>query len=154
MKERLIKDGYINIGDQQLQYGLFSKHADGDVDKAVELVKLFQESVEGVIKKYDPTLEMKGAVNNQGVTCWLDSLLFGMFAQLPSFEPILYTIYDDEPRRRLSTLLRLWVNMLRTGMLIQTDVVCWRFICQRLPNVLFIGRPWTRHLPNKSELYV
>lgn len=124
MRERLSKDGYSNIGDQQLQYGLFSRHADGDVDKAVELVKLFQESVEGVVKKCDPTVEMQGAVNNQSVTCWLDSLLFAMFARLPSFEPILYTIYDDEPRRRLSTLLRLWVNMLRTGILIQTDVVC------------------------------
>jgi hypothetical protein len=81
MRERLTNDGFSDIGDQQLQYGLFSKHANGDVDKAVELVKLFQESVEGVIKKYDSTVEMLGAVNNQGVTCWLDSLLFAMFAQ-------------------------------------------------------------------------
>ena len=125
MRERLSKEGFNDIGDRQLQYGLFSKHADGNVDKALQLVKLFQESVEGVIKKYDPEVEMKGAVNNKYVTCWLDSLLFSMFAQLPSFEPILCTVYDDEPRRRLSTLLRLWVNMLRTGMLINTDVVCY-----------------------------
>jgi hypothetical protein len=124
MRKKLANAGYIEIEHQQLQYGLFSKHADGDVDKAVELVTLFQESVDGVIKPYDPTVEMRGAVNNRGVTCWLDSLLFSMFARLPSFEPILYTIYDDPPRRRLSTLIRLWVNMLRSGMLINTDVVC------------------------------
>lgn len=126
MKERLASAGYTDIGDHQLQYGLFSKHADGDIDKAMELIILYQESVEGVIKPYNPAVDMKGAVNNGGVTCWLDSLLFAMFARLPSFEPILYTIYDDEPRRRLSTLIRLWVNMLRSGMLIQTDVVCSR----------------------------
>ena len=124
MKERLASLGYINVGDQQLQYGLFSRHAGGNVDKAMELVVLFQESVEGVIKPYNPAVDMKGAINNKGVTCWLDSLLFAMFARLPSFEPILCTIYDDEPRRRLSTLIRLWVNMLRSGMLINTDVVC------------------------------
>ena len=83
MRERLTKDGYTNIEDRQLQYGLFSKHANGDIDKGLELVRLFQESVEGVLKKYDPEVEMQGAVNNNEVTCWLDSLLFSMFAQLP-----------------------------------------------------------------------
>ena len=124
MRKKLANAGYSEIGDQQLQYGLFSKHADGDVDKAVQLVALFQESVDGVIIPYNPAVEMRGAINNRGVTCWLDSLLFSMFARLPSFEPILYTIYDDPPRRRLSTLIRLWVNMLRSGILINTDVVC------------------------------
>jgi hypothetical protein len=66
---------------------------------------------------------MLGAENREDVTCYLDSLLFAMFAKLESFEPLLYTNFDDEPRRRLSTLIRLWVNMLRTGKLIQTDVV-------------------------------
>lgn len=87
------------------------------------MVVLFQESVEGVIKPYNPSVHMEGAENREGVTCYLDALLFSMFARLGSFEPILYTIFDDEPRRRLSTLIRLWVNMLRTGKLIQTDVV-------------------------------
>ena len=66
---------------------------------------------------------MRGAENREGVTCYLDSLLFSMFARLGSFEPILYTHFEDEPRCRLSVLIRLWVNMLRKGMLIQTDVV-------------------------------
>lgn len=63
-----------------------------------------------------------GAINRENVTCYLDSLLFAMFARLGSFEPMLYTTFDDEPRRRLSTLIRLWVNMLRSGKLIQTDI--------------------------------
>lgn len=116
--------GFTGIDDGQISYALLSKHADGDVDKALEMILLFQESVDGVIKPYDPTINMRGAENRQGVTCYLDALLFAMFARLGSFEPILYTKFEDEPRRRLSTLIRLWVNMLRTGKLIQTDIVC------------------------------
>jgi len=93
------------------------------VDKAFEMVLLFQESVEGYIKVYDPKTHMQGAVNREAVTCYLDSLLFAMFARLGSFEPILHNTFEDEPRRRLATLIRLWVNMLRTGKLITTDVV-------------------------------
>lgn len=88
------------------------------------MVLLFQESVEGIIKPYDPSVYMQGAENREGVTCYLDALLFGMFARLASFEPILCNNFEDEPRRRLSTLIRLWVNLMRTGKLIQTDVVC------------------------------
>jgi hypothetical protein len=112
----------MDIDDGQISYAL-SKQADGDVDQALEMVLLFQESVEGVIKPYNAGVHMRGAENRQGVTCYLDSLLFAMFARLGSFEPILYTQFNDEPRRRLSTLIRLWVNMLRSGKLIQTDIV-------------------------------
>lgn len=94
------------------------------MDIAFEVVLLFQESVEGIIKPYNPSMHMLGAENRENVTCYLDALLFAMFARLDSFEPMLMMSFDDEPRRRLSTLIRLWVNMLRTGKLIQTDVVC------------------------------
>lgn len=80
------------------------------------------EAAEGIVRPYNADIYMKGAENRSAVTCWLDSLLFAMFARLGSFEPILYTTFDDEPRRNLSTLIRLWVNMLRTGKLIQTDI--------------------------------
>ena len=36
---------------------------------------------------------------------------------------MLYNIFDDEPRRRLSTMIRLFVNLLRTGRLATTDIV-------------------------------
>lgn len=97
--------------------------ADGDVNKAFEILVLFQESVEGIIKPYDPSVQMLGAVNRQNVTCYLDALLFAMFARMDNFEPILCTTLEDEPKRRLSTLIRLWVNMLRTGKLIPIDIV-------------------------------
>jgi hypothetical protein len=119
----LADHGYSNIEDEQINYALSSKHADGDIDRAFEMVVLFQESVDGIVKPYDPKVLMLGAENREGVTCYLDALLYAMFSRLGSFEPMLYSRFEDEPRRRLSTLIRLWVNLLRTGKLIQTDVV-------------------------------
>ncbi|KAJ5995020.1 hypothetical protein N7481_001997 [Penicillium waksmanii] len=45
-----------------------------------------------------------------------------MFARLDCFEAILYKSFNDEPRRKLAVLLRFWVNMLRSGRLITTDI--------------------------------
>jgi hypothetical protein len=80
--------------------------------------------MDGLIKPYNKEIVMKGAENRENVTCYLDALLFGMFAQMASFETILHNNFDEEPKRRLSFLIRLWVNMLRSGKLIETDVVC------------------------------
>lgn len=64
---------------------------------------------------------MLGAINRNMVTCYLDALLFAMFARLDSFEAMLYDEFNDEPRKRLAAILRLWVNLLRTGRLIRVD---------------------------------
>lgn len=67
---------------------------------------------------------MLGAVNRGSVTCYLDSLFFAMFARFDAFERMLKRIeFDNEPRQKLATLMRLWVNLLRSGELIQTDTV-------------------------------
>ena len=124
MKQRLTDNNISGIDEAQIEYALQTKYANRDTNRAYEMLVLFQESVEGIVRPYDPNIHMLGAENRGAVTCYLDSLLFAMFARLGSFEPILYTHFEDEPRRRLSTLIRLWVNMLRTGKLIQTDIVC------------------------------
>jgi len=79
--------------------------------------------VEGVIKPYNSSIAMQGAVNREAVTCYLDSVLFAMFAKLDSFEPILYKSFEDDARNNLSMLIRLWVNMMRSGKLIDIDIV-------------------------------
>lgn len=67
---------------------------------------------------------MLGAVNRGNVTCYLDALLFAMFSRFDAFERMLKRVeFDNEPRQKLATLLRLWVNLLRSGELIQTDTV-------------------------------
>ena len=98
-------------------------YAQGDTSKAYELLVLLEESEAGVVRSYDPKLKLLGAVNREGVTCYLDALLFAMFARLGSFEAMLYKNLEDPPRKRLATLLRLWVNTLRAGKLITTDIV-------------------------------
>jgi hypothetical protein len=95
----------------------------GNVENAISLLRLFDDAAHGKIHSANPLLNMVGAVNRENVTCYLDSLLFSMFARTDSFEGILSADFPDEPRKRLATLLRLWVNMLRTGKLITTDIV-------------------------------
>lgn len=123
IKKRLQDKNITSLDDTQIEYVLQTKHANGDEEKAYDLLLILKDSLDGIVRPYNPNVHMLGAENRGNVTCWLDSLLFAMFARLGSFEPILFTNFDDEPRRRLSTLIRLWVNMLRSGKLIQTDLV-------------------------------
>lgn len=97
--------------------------AHGDPQETFEMLAILAESQEGIIRGYNPDIKLLGAVNRKGVTCYLDALLFAMFARLGSFEAILYNSFDDEPRKRLAMLLRLWVNVLRSGRLINEDIV-------------------------------
>ncbi len=120
---RLSRAGITNLQEPQVLYALNTRHAKGDPEKAFDLLVLLEESLEGIIREYKPDLKLLGAVNREGVTCYLDALLFAMFARLGSFEAMLYKTFDDEPRRRLAIVMRLWVNMLRAGNLIGTDIV-------------------------------
>lgn len=84
---------------------------------------LLEESEEGIIRYYDPNVKLLGAINREGVTCYLDALLFAMFARVDSFEAMLYKNFEDESRKQLASVLRLWVNLLRAGKLITTGIV-------------------------------
>ncbi|PWY70235.1 ubiquitin C-terminal hydrolase family protein [Aspergillus heteromorphus CBS 117.55] len=122
LDQRVAQLGIAGLKEEHFGYALQSEYAKGDVDKAFELLMILEDSIEGIIRGYTPTTKLLGAVNREGVTCYLDALLFAMFARLDCFEAILYQSFNDEPRRKLSILLRLWVNMLRSGRLITTDL--------------------------------
>jgi hypothetical protein len=122
LQRRISQLGISGLNEEHLTYAL--KYTQGDVERAFELLLLLEDSIEGLIKGYSPNTKLLGAENREGVTCYLDALLFAMFARLDSFEGILYKDFGDEPRRKLAMLLRLWVNMLRSGKLITTDIVC------------------------------
>ena len=124
LERRVAQAGITDLKEEHIGYALQSAHAQGDVDKAFELLLLLEDSIEGAIRGYTPSTKLLGAENRQGVTCYLDALLFAMFARLDCFEPILHKTFEDEPRRKLAILLRFWVNMLRSGKLITTDIVC------------------------------
>lgn len=108
---------------EHYEYALRGEYASGDVGRAFEMLLLFEDAVEGIIREYSANTKLLGAVNRNGVTCYLDALLFAMFARLDCFEAILYKSFNDEPRTKLVIILRLWVNLLRSGKLISTDIV-------------------------------
>lgn len=112
-----------DISSEYLHFALRSKFAAGNTEKALEILLLHQRSESGTILPYDPNVHMVGAENRGNVTCYLDALLFAMFAKLEAFECMLKNDLPDEPQRNLAALIRLWVNMLRTGKLIHTDLV-------------------------------
>lgn len=117
--QRLQAVGITTLGEEQVQYAL--AWCPDDIDEAYNLLVLVNESLEGEIKDFDPNVKVLGAVNRNMVTCYLDALLFAMFARLDSFEAMLYDEFNDEPRKNLAAILRLWVNLLRTGRLIRVD---------------------------------
>ncbi|OQO04771.1 hypothetical protein B0A48_09695 [Cryoendolithus antarcticus] len=114
--------GIDNISESNIEYALRAPSVDGDMEEAFRLLMLLEDTYEGIVRPYSPDAKLLGAVNREGVTCFLDALLFSMFARLDSFEALLYEGFEDLPRRRLAGMLRLWVNMLRTGRLITTDI--------------------------------
>ncbi|KAJ5181063.1 Peptidase C19 ubiquitin carboxyl-terminal hydrolase 2, partial [Penicillium cf. griseofulvum] len=120
LAQRLKQLGIIAIEEDHMIYAL--QTTEGDIEKAFSLLLLLEDSIEGIIRNYTPNTKLLGAENRQGVTCYLDALLFAMFARLDCFEAILYKSFNDEPRRKLAILLRLWVNLLRSGRLITTDM--------------------------------
>ncbi|KKA26898.1 hypothetical protein TD95_002139 [Thielaviopsis punctulata] len=93
-----------------------------NVDKTLQYLKVQNMAVRGIIQPYDSNVTMKGAKNRQGVSCYLDALLFAMFAKLNAFEYMLQGQPEDENKRNLAIYLRAWVNMLRSGTLIDTDL--------------------------------
>lgn len=101
-----------------------TRFAEGDPQKTADFIDLEQKAASGIIVSYDPSVQMVGAENRGAVTCYLDALLFAMFSKMDAFECVLKNDFPpDDHRTKLVNLLRMWVNMLRTGKLIRTDMV-------------------------------
>ncbi|GAB7342637.1 hypothetical protein MBLNU457_g0801t1 [Dothideomycetes sp. NU457] len=122
IQARLARYGITAITTENVEYALRQPSVNGNAEEAVKLLLLLEDTYEGVLKAYNPNTKLLGAVNRKGVTCYLDALLFAMFARLDSFEAMLYNSLEDPARKKLAGILRLWVNLLRTGRLIPTDV--------------------------------
>ncbi|KAK7749792.1 hypothetical protein SLS53_000371 [Cytospora paraplurivora] len=123
LQKRLEANDIHDISIEYMRFALKSNYASDDIEKAMELLVLHRDSIAGTILPYDPNVHMLGAVNRSNVTCYLDALLFAMFAKLEAFECMLKNDPSDEAQRNLGALIRLWVNMLRSGKLIHTDMV-------------------------------
>ncbi|CAX45547.1 conserved hypothetical protein [Candida dubliniensis CD36] len=121
---------------------LKSPFTQGDLNKSYYLIRMFQLSSQGLFltnsstDKLNHSIQFLGAENWDNVMCYLDALLFAMFANLESFEPILFIPNHSEYLlNQLSALLRVYVNLLRSGNLITTDLTA--KICEALMKLGF-----------------
>lgn len=103
-------------------WALRSESCRGNSDAANDLLVAMSDASEGLLAPYKPETKLRGAVNRQAVTCFLDATLFSMFSRLDSFEAMLYNDFTDRAKQKLAFLLRTWVNLLRSGNLIGTDI--------------------------------
>ncbi|KAG0301033.1 hypothetical protein BGZ98_008673 [Dissophora globulifera] len=121
-----------------------------NIDHTMQYCQDLIQAVQGSLVPVRQEIQLGGAVNDQMTSCYIDSLLFAMFARLSAFEGLLNVNLDAEsdsdsdsggevarvdPRREeekqdallhthlLQTWLRMFVNQLRSGRLIQAHVV-------------------------------
>lgn len=110
-----------------VRFAMDNNYSQGSVQKAVELIQFFKDAADGVlvpvVNRQRHYYKLLGADNYRGVTCYIDALIFAMFARLESFEPILFKNFEHDSRKEyLSTFLRFYVNLLRSGKPITTDI--------------------------------
>lgn len=122
IQRQLTEMGLKNISNQSIRYCLQSYYAAGDTQRAIELVQIHEKSMAGELIPYDPNVRMLGAENRGNVSCYLDALLFAMFAKLEPYECMLKNDLPGEAQQELAAWLRLWVNMLRSGKMIHIDL--------------------------------
>jgi len=80
--------------DRIKQY-LRGKYANNDPVKVVQLYLDWEDASSGVIADINCDIDLQGAENNGKVTCYLDSLLFALYARLDSFE-VSYGIFVEQ----------------------------------------------------------
>ncbi|KND93579.1 hypothetical protein TOPH_01681 [Tolypocladium ophioglossoides CBS 100239] len=123
IQRRLDQLNITNVSTDHIRDILATRFADGDPTRTAEFIDMEQKAQAGIIVSYDPSVHMVGAENRESVTCYLDALLSAMFSKLDAFECMLENDFSlDDPRYGLTNLLRIWVNMLRSGKLIRTDL--------------------------------
>ncbi|KAG0237625.1 hypothetical protein BGW42_000453 [Actinomortierella wolfii] len=128
-----------------------------DISATLQYCQDLIEAVQGTLIPVNQDVALQGAVNDQMTSCYIDSLLFAMFARLSAFEGLLNVNLDGEDdsdsedentgsnggtggmasdnaeeeqrqeallsQHRLQTWLRMFVNQLRQGRLVQAHVV-------------------------------
>lgn len=108
---------------QSAQTALSTDFSAGDTGRAITLLQFWLDATHGYISRPQP-LPLRGACNFNGISCYADSLLMAMFSRMNNFEPLLYQQqFDEYPTEVFATWLRLFVNLLRNGELLTSDIV-------------------------------
>ncbi|KAJ2902394.1 Ubiquitin carboxyl-terminal hydrolase 8 [Zalerion maritima] len=120
--KRLVESGREGVHKEEARKALSSNYAAYDPGKAYRLLEMQLKTEAGHIEPYDPNVTLVGAENREAVTCYLAALLAAMFIRLDAYECMLKPNPQHTPtQRRLCYQIRLWVNMVRTGMLVHID---------------------------------
>ncbi|RDA83315.1 hypothetical protein CP532_6548 [Ophiocordyceps camponoti-leonardi (nom. inval.)] len=123
IQRRLDQLNITGVSSDHIRDIMTTKFVDGDPARAASFIDMERKAQAGIIVSHDPSVRLLGAENRGGVTCYLDALLFAMFSKLDAFECMLSNDFPpDTPTYRLVNLLRIWVNMLRSGNLIHSDL--------------------------------
>lgn len=111
---------------KEIKRALASPYSEGEPTQAARLIDIWQKSEAGKVIPFDKRVPMKGAVNLNSVSCYLDALFFSIFSKMAVFECMLSFDFPKDKtgnKKRLARLLCLWVNLMRSGFLVREDVV-------------------------------
>jgi hypothetical protein len=97
----------------------------GNPQRAVNLALALRDAEDLILIEAHAGNLMQGVENMSGATCYLDALLFAMYARtIPLFDALLYQNRAEAyEATRLAVSMRLFVNLLRSGHLITGDLV-------------------------------
>ncbi|KAJ1668502.1 hypothetical protein EV178_000535 [Coemansia sp. RSA 1646] len=95
-----------------------------DVDAALRQLHIVLCTRDGILYEINPQIQMCGAVNSGGTSCYIDSLFMALFGAQASYDALLY-LRDlrSEPANKLLAISRLYVNFMRVGELIDVWLV-------------------------------
>ncbi|CAG8546244.1 2252_t:CDS:2 [Diversispora eburnea] len=127
---------------------------DWNVAEVAEYCKDLCEAEEGLIADLQKNDVMIGAENDQNTSCYIDSLLFAMFARTQSFDGMLFAQPENTKVRDLQTHLRLFVNRLRMGKFMSAYMI--KQLREQLLNCGWIGKNDAGHTTQEdvSELFL
>ncbi|KAJ2752932.1 hypothetical protein GGI19_003490 [Coemansia pectinata] len=96
-----------------------------DADAAIQRIQILYLTRVGVLYDIDPRIQICGAVNSGGTTCYIDSLLMALFGAQSSCDGLLYMRGDlgSEAANQLQAVCRLVVNYLRAGELVDASLI-------------------------------
>ncbi|KAJ2881370.1 hypothetical protein H4R27_004130 [Coemansia aciculifera] len=96
-----------------------------DADTAIQRIQILYLTRVGVLYDIDPRIQICGAVNSGGTTCYIDSLLMALFGAQSSCDGLLYMRGDlgSEAANQLQAVCRLVVNYLRAGELVDASLI-------------------------------
>ncbi|KAJ2525077.1 hypothetical protein GGI11_000349 [Coemansia sp. RSA 2049] len=121
---QMTRDLGTSLNITRMEAAGFLSLAQWNVDAALRQLHIVLCTHDGVLYNIDPRIQMCGAVNSGGTSCYIDSLLMALFGAQSSFDALLYVRdLGSESANKLLAITRLYVNFMRAGELIDVWLV-------------------------------